>query len=92
MRKVLFIVSLLCAVLVYSSSVLANPAAPITLQILQPDGTKFKAKLKGDERYHWYETEAGNISLHGRNTQGVKLMDVEGDDKIVSIGKVAERD
>ena len=37
-------------------------------------------------------TLAGNISLHGRNTQGVKLMDVEGDDKIVSIGRVAERD
>jgi DNA gyrase subunit A len=37
-------------------------------------------------------TVAGNISLHGRNTQGVKLMDVEGDDKIVSIGKVVERD
>lgn len=37
-------------------------------------------------------TLAGNISLHGRNTQGVRLMDVEADDKIVSIGKVAERD
>lgn len=37
-------------------------------------------------------TLAGNISVHGRNTQGVRLMDVEGDDKIVSIGKVAERD
>jgi DNA gyrase subunit A len=37
-------------------------------------------------------TLAGNISLHGRNTQGVRLMDVEGDDKIVSIGRVAERD
>jgi DNA gyrase subunit A len=37
-------------------------------------------------------TLAGNISLHGRNTQGVRLMDVEGDDKIVSIGKVAEKD
>ncbi len=37
-------------------------------------------------------TVAGNISLHGRNTQGVKLMDVEGDDKVVSIGKVAERE
>ena len=37
-------------------------------------------------------TLAGNISLHGRNTQGVKLMDVEGEDKIVSIGKVAEKD
>jgi DNA gyrase subunit A len=37
-------------------------------------------------------TLAGNISLHGRNTQGVRLMDVEGDDKIVSIGKVVEKD
>jgi DNA gyrase subunit A len=37
-------------------------------------------------------TLAGNISLLGRNTQGVKLMDVEGEDKIVSIGRVAERD
>jgi DNA gyrase subunit A len=37
-------------------------------------------------------TLAGNISLHGRNTQGVKLMDVDGDDKIVSVGRVAERD
>ncbi|MEW6214611.1 MAG: DNA gyrase subunit A [Nitrospirota bacterium] len=37
-------------------------------------------------------TLAGNISLHGRNTQGVKLMDVEGEDKIVSIGRVVERD
>jgi DNA gyrase subunit A len=37
-------------------------------------------------------TLAGNISLHGRNTQGVRLMDVEGEDKIVSIGKVVEKD
>lgn len=37
-------------------------------------------------------TLAGNISTHGRNTQGVKLMDVEGEDKIVSIGKVVEKD
>ena len=37
-------------------------------------------------------TLAGNISLLGRNTQGVKLMDVEGEDKIVSIGRVAEKD
>ena len=36
-------------------------------------------------------TLAGNISLHGRNTQGVRLMDVEGDAKIVSMGRVAER-
>jgi DNA gyrase subunit A len=37
-------------------------------------------------------TVAGNISIHGRNTQGVKLMDVEAEDRIVSIGRVAEKD
>ncbi|HYA12273.1 MAG TPA: DNA gyrase subunit A [Thermodesulfovibrionales bacterium] len=37
-------------------------------------------------------TLAKEISLHGRNTQGVRLMDVEEEDKIVSIAKVVERD
>ena len=37
-------------------------------------------------------TTADNISLLGRNTQGVKLMDVDTEDKIVSISKVVEKD
>jgi len=37
-------------------------------------------------------TLAGRIPVHGRNTQGVRLMDVEENDKIVSIGRVAEKD
>ena len=37
-------------------------------------------------------TVAGNISIHGRNTQGVKLMDLEAEDRIVSMGRVAEKD
>ena len=36
-------------------------------------------------------TTAENISIHGRNTQGVKLMDTA-DEKIVSIAKVVEKD
>jgi DNA gyrase subunit A len=36
-------------------------------------------------------TTAKNISLMGRNTQGVKLMDVNHEDRIVSLGRVAER-
>ncbi len=35
-------------------------------------------------------TQAGTISLLGRNTQGVKLMDLEADDRIVSVGRVIE--
>jgi DNA gyrase subunit A len=37
-------------------------------------------------------TRAGNISLMGRNTQGVKLMDVNHEDRVVSMGRVAEKD
>jgi len=37
-------------------------------------------------------TEVSKISEQGRNTQGVRLMNVEGDDKIVSIGRVADKD
>ena len=37
-------------------------------------------------------TLAGKISILGRNTQGVRLMDVFTTDKIVSIGRVAERE
>jgi DNA gyrase subunit A len=37
-------------------------------------------------------TLAKEIPLHGRNTQGVRLMDVEGEDKVVSIAKVVEKD
>ncbi|MFA5353712.1 MAG: DNA gyrase subunit A [Thermodesulfovibrionales bacterium] len=35
---------------------------------------------------------AGAISLVGRNTQGVKLMDLDDDDRIMSIGRVVEED
>lgn len=37
-------------------------------------------------------TTADNISLQGRNTQGVRLMDVDAEDKIVSMSKVVEKD
>jgi DNA gyrase subunit A len=37
-------------------------------------------------------TTAENISIHGRNTQGVKLMDTAEEDKIVSLAKVVEKD
>ncbi|MGO9379961.1 MAG: DNA gyrase subunit A [Dissulfurispiraceae bacterium] len=35
-------------------------------------------------------TVAGKISVLGRNTQGVKLMDLEAEDRIVSMGRVVE--
>jgi DNA gyrase subunit A len=37
-------------------------------------------------------TGAADISLLGRNTQGVRVMDVNHEDRIVSVGRVAEKD
>jgi DNA gyrase subunit A len=37
-------------------------------------------------------TKAESISVMGRNTQGVKLMDVEDEDSVVSIGRVADKE
>lgn len=37
-------------------------------------------------------TKANTISVQGRNTQGVKLMELEADDRIVSIGRVVEEE
>ncbi|MEJ2184227.1 MAG: DNA gyrase subunit A [Nitrospirota bacterium] len=37
-------------------------------------------------------TGASDISLLGRNTQGVRVMDVNHEDRIVSVGRVAEKD
>jgi DNA gyrase subunit A len=34
----------------------------------------------------------GDIRVIGRSTQGVKVMDLEGEDRLVAIAKVAERD
>jgi len=35
---------------------------------------------------------AGSIRTIGRSTQGVKLIDIEGDDRVVSIARLAEKD
>ncbi len=37
-------------------------------------------------------TRARDVSIHGRSTQGVRLMDVGPEERIVSIGRTAERD
>ena len=36
--------------------------------------------------------KASNIGIHGRNTHGVRLMDLDPGDRVVSIGRVVEKD
>ena len=39
--------------------IFAAPALPSLLEITQPNGAKFKAYLRGDEYFSWWESEKG---------------------------------
>lgn len=54
---------------IFNSVSSAVPAAPHTQELTQPDGTKIKAKLRGDERLHWHETEDGYTIIKDKTTQ-----------------------
>ena len=41
------------------ADILAAPALPNLLEITQPNGAKFKAYLRGDEYFSWWESEKG---------------------------------
>ena len=41
--------------------IFAAPALPSLLEITQPNGAKFKAYLRGDEYFSWWESEKGTL-------------------------------
>ena len=41
--------------------IFAAPALPRLLEITQPNGAKFKAYLRGDEYFSWWESEKGTV-------------------------------
>ena len=41
--------------------IFAAPALPSLLAITQPNGAKFKAYLRGDEYFSWWESEKGTV-------------------------------
>ena len=43
------------------SYIFAAPALPSLLEITQPNGAKFKAYLRGDEYFSWWESEKGTV-------------------------------
>jgi len=67
MKKVIFFI--LSIIVFYAGSLFAVPASPDFAEIEQPDGKTFKAKLRGDEFYHWYEDEQGYTILKDTETK-----------------------
>ena len=41
------------------ANIFAVPALPDLMEITQPNGVKFKAYLRGDEYFNWWESEKG---------------------------------
>ena len=48
--------------------ILAAPALPNLLEITQPNGAKFKAYLRGDEYFSWWESEKGDALFRNQNS------------------------
>jgi len=67
------------------------PALPSLLEITQPNGAKFKAYLRGDEYFSWWESEKGTVlfrNLKSGYFEYAKISLTEDKGKLVSTGVI----
>ena len=71
--------------------IFAAPALPSLLEITQPNGAKFKAYLRGDEYFSWWESEKG-MGLFRNLESGyfdfAKISMIDDKEKLVSTGVI----
>ena len=66
-----YAVAALCSTLILlacEATSLAGPAAPVVFELEQPDGTRFQARIIGDEWGHWTETIGGYTVIRDEGT------------------------
>ena len=71
--------------------IFAVPALPRLLKITQPNGAEFKAYLRGDEYFSWWESEKGTVlfrNLKSGYFEFAKISMIEDDEKLVSTGVI----
>ena len=71
--------------------IFAAPAMPNLLEITQPNGAKFKAYLRGDEYFSWWESEKGTVlfrNLESGYFDFAKISMIEDKEKLVSTGVI----
>ena len=69
--------------------IFAAPALPSLLEITQPNGAKFKAYLRGDEYFSWWESEKGTVlfrNLKSGYFEYAKISVIDDAEKLVSTG------
>ena len=71
--------------------IFAAPAMPSLLEITQPNGAKFKAYLRGDEYFSWWESEKGTVlfrNLESGYFEYAKISMIEDKEKLVTTGVI----
>ena len=71
--------------------IFAVPALPRLLKISQPNGAEFKAYLRGDEYYSWWESEKGTLLFRNMESgyfEYAKISLIENKEQIVSTGVI----
>ena len=71
--------------------IFAAPAMPSLLEITQPSGAKFKAYLRGDEYFSWWESEKGTVlfrNLESGYFEYAKISIIDDKEKLVSTGVI----
>ena len=92
MFKTIIIRYLFISITIWLSSVAyisAVPALPNLLEITQPNGAKFKAYLRGDEYFSWWESEKGTVlfrNLESGYFEYAKISMIDDKEKLVSTG------
>ena len=69
--------------------IFAVPAMPSLLEITQPNGAKFKAYLRGDEYFSWWESEKGTVlfrNLESGYFEYAKISMIDDKEKLVTTG------
>ena len=71
--------------------IFAVPALPRLFKITQPNGAEFKAYLRGDEYFSWWESEKGTVlfrNLESGYFEYAKFSMIETKVKLVSAGVI----
>ena len=92
MLKIIIISNLFITITIWLSSVAyisAVPAFPNLMEITQPNGTKFKAYLRGDEYFSWWQSEKGTVLFRNPESgyfEYAKISMIEDKEKLVTTG------
>ena len=71
--------------------IFAVPALTRLLKITQPNGAEFKAYLRGDEYYSWWESEKGTLLFRNMESgyfEYAKISLIESKEQLVSTGVI----